>query len=162
MQIEKSKIGRVGCQTREWLMLLFKSEGHLLAQFPLAWERGIFCFIPYGPSIDCMRPTYTMEGDIFIQSPLIWCYQNIPIDTSWKIFDCISGHCSPAKFWYVKLTVTSMDSLCEKRDPKMNEGKENETGREIWYREEFTQLATEIQPLGPFEKRRHFSLSPFL
>lgn len=71
MQIEKSKISRVGRQRQEGLMLLFKSEGHLWAQFSLAWERGIFCFIPYCPSIDCMRPTYMMEGDIFIQSPLI-------------------------------------------------------------------------------------------
>lgn len=157
MQIEKSKIGRVGCQTWEGLMLLFKSEGHLLAQFPLAWERNLLFYSKW--SFNWLYEAHLHDGGWYCYTKstdlMLIASQKHPYRYILKIFDCISGHCSPAKFWYVKLTVTSVDSLWEN-------GPKDEWGKGEWNREgDLAQRG--IHPTGyrdpasgTFGKRRHF------
>lgn len=55
-------------ETQEGLMLVFTSEDHLLAEFPLSWERAVCYFILFCPSTDCMWPTHIMEVISLIQS----------------------------------------------------------------------------------------------
>ena len=68
LESPKSAGWAIRLETQEGLMLLFTSEDHLLAGFPLAWERAVCYFILFCPSTDCMRPTHIMEVISFIQS----------------------------------------------------------------------------------------------
>lgn len=126
MQPGKSKTCRVAIrlETQEELMLLFKSKGRLLAEFPLAWERAVLSFILYHPSTDCMRPTYMMKGDMFYSEStelILISSKNILSEMARKsLATCLSTVAQPS--WSVKLTIPHVNSMWE-NDPEDKWGK---------------------------------------
>ena len=71
------------------------------AEFPFVWRKSDFCLLR--PSTDWMRPTHTMEGNLFTQSPLIYTLissKNTLTERPRIMFDQVSGHHGMAKLTY--------------------------------------------------------------
>ena len=64
LESPKSAEWAVRLDTQKELLLRFKCEGHLLAEFPFVWE-----FILCRPSPDWTRPTLTLDDNVLYSKP---------------------------------------------------------------------------------------------